>query len=77
MPLERALGIQRQKDLDCFQFKIKLQQQPATRRGILSTVASVYDPLGFVAAVLLNGKRILQEVCKCGIGWDDSLSTEL
>ncbi|XP_048048490.1 uncharacterized protein LOC125269604 isoform X1 [Megalobrama amblycephala] len=77
LPLERALGIQWQRDLDCFQFKIKLQQQPATRRGILSTVASVYDPLGFVAPVLLNGKRILQEVCKRGTGWDDSLSTEL
>ncbi|XP_055046840.2 uncharacterized protein [Misgurnus anguillicaudatus] len=76
-PVERALGIQWQRDLDCFQFKIKLQQQPATRRGILSTVASVYDPLGFVAPVLLNGKRILQEVCKRGTGWDDSLSTEL
>ncbi|KAI2666545.1 Defensin-like protein 68 [Labeo rohita] len=77
LPLERALGIQWQRDLDCFKFNVKLQQQPATCRGILSTVASVYDPLGFIAPVLLNGKRILQEICKRGTGWDDSLSREL
>ncbi|KAL6463232.1 hypothetical protein MHYP_G00276230 [Metynnis hypsauchen] len=77
LPLERTLGILWHTQSDCFKFKIKLKNQPATRRGILSTVASLYDPLGFVAPVLLIGKRILQEMCRHGTGWDDPLKVEL
>ncbi|KAI4893045.1 hypothetical protein NFI96_006436 [Prochilodus magdalenae] len=33
--------------------------------------------LGFVAPVVLNGKRILQEMCRNGTGWDDPLTEEL
>lgn len=43
----------------------------------MSIVASIYDPLGLKAPVLLNGKVILQEVCKHGSGWDDPLSDTL
>ncbi|XP_076857249.1 uncharacterized protein LOC143511529 [Brachyhypopomus gauderio] len=75
--LERALGILWHTHSDCFKFKIKFKNQPATRRGILSTVASLYDPLGFVAPILLTGKRILQEMCRHGTGWDDPLKVEL
>ncbi len=77
MPQERTLGIQWERESDCFKFKVQLKNQPATRRGILSTVASVYDPLGLIAPVLLNGKRTLQEVCKRGSGWDDPLPDAL
>ena len=42
---------------DCFQFRITLMDRPATPHGILSAVSSVYDPLGFLAPFVLNGKR--------------------
>ena len=45
--------------------------------GILSTVSSVYDPLGFVAPVILVGKQILQQMCADGHGWDSPLPDEL
>nr|XP_039264270.1 uncharacterized protein LOC120340083 [Styela clava] len=50
---------------------------PVTRRGILSTVSSVYDPLGFVAPVILEGKIILQSLCKDVSGWDDPIPNDL
>lgn len=77
MPQERALGIQWNVERDCFRFDNTLKDQPATRRGILSTVASIYDPLGFLAPYVLHGKRILQEMCHQGINWDDSLPETL
>ncbi len=77
LPLERTLGMQWEREYDYFKFKVQLKDQPSSRRGILSTVASVYDPLGLIAPVLLSGKRILQEVCKRGSGWDDPLSDRL
>ena len=52
-------------------FRIMLKDKPCTKRGILSTVSSIFDPLGFVAPVLLEGKKILQEMCKENTGWDD------
>lgn len=76
-PLERALGIHWHVDSDRFRFSVDLKTQPATRRGILSTVASLYDPLGFIAPFLLIGKVVLQEMCRHGTGWDDPLPKEL
>ena len=77
LPIERALGIQWCVESDSFQFRLQLKEQSMTRRGILSTVASVYDPLGFLAPFVLTGKQILQEMCKQGAGWDVPLSDEL
>ncbi|XP_067019483.1 uncharacterized protein [Acropora muricata] len=51
--------------------------RPCTRRPILSEVSSIFDPLGFVAPVLLEGKAILQEVCRQNVGWDDPVPAEL
>lgn len=76
-PLERALGIHWHIDSDRFRFSVDLKDQPATRRGILSTVASLYDPLGFIAPFVLSGKLVLQEMCRNGTGWDDPLPKEL
>ena len=76
-PIERALGVQWCVDLDQFSFKIALKDQPMTRRGILSTINSVYDPLRFLAPVILEGKIILQEMCKDNLGWDDDLPVKL
>ena len=44
-----------------------------TRRKILSTVASVFDPMGLVSPFVLLGKQILQEACAAGLDWDDEL----
>ena len=56
-----------------FQFRIAPRDRPMTRRGILSSVSSTYDPLGFAAPFLLRGKRILQFLCKKAIDWDDPI----
>ena len=63
LPIERALGVQLCVESDTFQFRIVLQDKPLTRRGILSTISSVYDPLGFLAPVILTGRQILQSLC--------------
>ncbi|XP_065108476.1 uncharacterized protein [Paramisgurnus dabryanus] len=74
---ERALGIQWSIETDTFSFNSSLKDQPSTRRGCLSVIASLYDPLGFVAPFSLTGKRILQELCHRGIGWDDPLPEDM
>ncbi|XP_064079435.1 uncharacterized protein LOC135196518 [Macrobrachium nipponense] len=69
---ERALGLQWNIENDYFTFSASLDPKPLTREGILSTVCSLYNPLGFVVPFLLPTKRILREVCQdSSLGWDD------
>ena len=52
---------------DAFGVKAALKSKLMTRRGVLSVLSSVYDPLGFGALVLLKGKQILQKLCQQGL----------
>lgn len=62
----------RSKDLTFeIRFSNTLKDQPATHRDIWSTVPSTYAPLGFFTPYILTWKRILQEMCNQGTGWDD------
>ena len=71
--IERVLGICWTVANDTLGFQVEIQDQPLTRRGILSTVASIYDPLGLAAPVLLKGKQILQELCRLKLDWDSPI----
>ena len=66
--IERALGVQWCVQSDIFEFRIVFNDKPPTRRGILSIVSSIYDPLGFAAPPTLLAKKILQELCRKEIG---------
>lgn len=77
MPIERALGVYWHIQSDTFGFSIDIKSRPLTRRGLLATVSSVYDPLGFLAPVILPAKRLLQELCKeQSLDWDDPIPAE-
>ena len=77
LSVERALGVIWCVENDSFQFRIELKDSPLSRRGILSTVSSIFDPTGFVAPVVLVAKKILQDLCRSGASWDDPISDEL
>ena len=68
LPIERALGIQWSAESDKFCFKIVIKERPPTRRGILSIMSSIYDPLGLLSPVILSAKFILQELCRLKLG---------
>ncbi|XP_015760809.1 PREDICTED: uncharacterized protein LOC107339965 [Acropora digitifera] len=77
LPLERTLGVQLCVKSDSFEFNIILQDKPCMRRGILSTVSSVYDPIGFLAPLMLQGKSILQDLCGLSLDWDDPVPDDV
>ena len=72
--IERTLGLEWDIANDQFLFPVSLPERPATRRGILSCVSSLYDPLGLVAPILLPAKMLLQGFCRQNLGWDDKIS---
>ena len=78
LPVERALGMQWNVEDDVFEFKVVDSDKPETKRGILSTVASLYDPLGLAAPVTLLAKCQLQRLWQLKVDWDAQLpETEL
>ncbi len=64
LPVERALGVHWNVETDKFQYNVCIREKPATRRGILSVISSIYDPLGMAAPIILNAKLILQKLCQ-------------
>lgn len=71
VPIERVLGVEWCIKSDTFKFKIVWKDRPLNRRGILSTVSSIYDALGMLSPLVLTAKRILRDLCRRGVGWDD------
>ncbi|XP_058456653.1 uncharacterized protein LOC131434039 [Malaya genurostris] len=45
-----------------------------TKRMVLKTVMSLFDPLAFLATFLVHGKILLQDIWRTGIKWDDSVN---
>ena len=77
LPAERTLGVLWQVESDTYGFEVHPEERPLTRRGLLSTVSSVYDPLGFISPFVLKAKILFQELCRIKSGWDDPMPTEL
>ncbi|KAF6776668.1 hypothetical protein AHF37_09080 [Paragonimus kellicotti] len=73
---QKALGVVWDSQSDNIRFKVSGWQGQITRRTILSYVASLFDPLGLVAPVLLTAKRLLQELCRKKADWDGELASE-
>ena len=71
--MDRALGIQRNIEEDKLEFKVKLKEKQMTRRGILSIISSIYNPLGLVSPYLLKGKKILQNLCYDTLNWHEKI----
>ena len=70
LPVARSLGVLWNTESDIFGFKVVLENKPLTRRGMLSALSSIYDPLGFVAPFILKVKSIIQQLCKGSTDWD-------
>ena len=75
--LDRVLGLQWSTTEDDFHFNLDVPVKPNNRRGVLSIVASIYDPLGLLAPFTLRGKLLLQSMCCDGMSWDQLLDGAL
>ncbi|XP_071211807.1 uncharacterized protein [Salvelinus alpinus] len=76
LPFQRSLGLSWNLETDSFSFQVSHNEKPFTRRGILSTVNSLYDPLGFVAPITMQGKALIRELSSDQSEWDAPLPPE-
>ena len=76
---ETALGLKWNIEEDKFVWEVsekmlqRVSQEPVRRRGIVSAVYSLFDPLGFIAPYAMKAKLLLQTLSRKRLGWDDTL----
>ncbi|XP_071094549.1 uncharacterized protein [Haliotis cracherodii] len=76
LPSERALGVYWFVQSHTLGFTIKSKLKPDTKRGILSVVSSVYDPLGLMALFILISKQLLQNLHHEQKDWDEDVDSK-
>ena len=65
----KILGLLWDKREDSFIMQVPNVNKNATKWIIFSTLASIYDPLGFVSPYLLLGKIIYHNLCNLKVPW--------
>ena len=75
----KVLGINWNVTKDEFQVstEVKINSGVLTRRKMLSTIASMYDPLGLVSPTAVVGKIIFQEATRIKLDWDEEVPVQL
>nr|XP_054587010.1 uncharacterized protein LOC129152514 [Nothobranchius furzeri] len=76
LPAQRSLGMCWDINTDSFTFKVAVDDKPYTRRGVLSVINSIFDPLGLASPVTIKGRLLLRKMSKGVQDWDASLPQE-
>ena len=71
------LGLPREKESDTIGVKFPSEKMEPTKRGILGKIARIYDPLGLVSPVTLEGKLLYRDACEAKVSWDAQLPIKL
>ena len=71
------LGLKWNKLTDEVGITIPEEVAQPTKRGILGKVARIYDPLGLIAPITLQGKLLYRDACEEKRAWDAPLSIPL
>lgn len=75
--LVKILGVGWQYEIDKFSYKIKIENKPPTKRNVLSQIAKIYDPLGWLSPVVFYAKHFMQVLWTRGLEWDETLPNDL
>ena len=73
----KLLGLMWDKAEDSLSVTIPEEKAVTTKRGILSFLAAIYDPLGVLSPVILVGKCVFRDCCESKLPWDKSVTGEL
>lgn len=76
-PLVKVLGLQWDPSTDDFGYNVHILTTVVTKRSVLSTIAQIFDPLGFLAPIIFLAKHIMQLIWKANLSWDDPLPASL
>ncbi|XP_062713285.1 uncharacterized protein LOC134290231 [Aedes albopictus] len=80
---ERVLGVTWIPSEDAFTFNQQGLEEvlgadwaAPTKRQVLRIVMKLYDPLGFIAHFVVQGKILMQEIWRTGTSWDEPIADQ-
>ncbi|XP_017468483.1 PREDICTED: uncharacterized protein LOC108360631 [Rhagoletis zephyria] len=75
----KTLGLLWDTSRDCFKYSVNLPiiEQTVTKRAVLSDIAKIFDPIGWLSPVVNAMKIFMQKLWLRGLGWDDELPNDL
>ena len=79
LPCTKTLGVWWLADQDVFAFKETAPDDSMvyTKRNFLKKIATLFDPIGFLAPFTIRAKMLLQNMWTKGLDWDDELTEPL
>lgn len=75
----KILGLTWSRRTDEFEYSVTLPplKIPVTKRSVISHISMLFDPLGWLAPVIITAKILIQKLWLSGIHWDDELPSIL
>lgn len=77
LPLHHSLGLEWELATDTFTSQASQDDRPFTKRGLLSVMKSLFDPLGFISPIVIQGKIIMRDTIANVDSWDEPLLPHL
>ncbi|XP_071632822.1 uncharacterized protein [Temnothorax longispinosus] len=68
---QKILGLRWHSQSDSFGFQVNALDRECTKRTILSEVARIFNPLGFLAPLTFTAKCLIQRLWTLKLDWDD------
>ncbi|XP_064625967.1 uncharacterized protein LOC135486798 [Lineus longissimus] len=75
--VQRALGVGWDVGEDYFVFGAEVKSKGSTKRQVLSTASSIFDPCGYLAPFTVRAKCLIQEIWRRNITWDEQIPADL
>lgn len=74
---KRSLGVHWNPSEDTFKFKVDVPSSKLpSKRVILSEISKLFDPLGWLAPVIIKAKLMIQELWEKQLDWDQPIPEE-
>ncbi|KAJ8706805.1 hypothetical protein PYW07_012883 [Mythimna separata] len=82
---EKTLGLRWLVKEDTLAFNVGLRntskelqdgRRTPTKREVTSAVMSTFDPMGFATPVLIQGKKLIQDIWRTKIDWDEEINEQ-
>ena len=75
--VRRALGVIWSINEDTFTFSSDIHINSFTKRGILKTASSIFDPLGLLTPFIFRAKMLIQKLWRMKLDWDEEIPAEM
>lgn len=76
----KVLGLKWEPSQDKFVYSVPFcedENEQPTKRSILSSVSKIFDPLGWLAPLVITAKILIQDIWKFQLSWDDPVPQEI